>query len=81
MTESNTQTFSIVITTVDSIELAEKISNYLVQNNFAACVNIIGPNSSIYKWKNNIENSREYILFLRRRCLVKMMNTYLRQLE
>ena len=62
LTESNTQAFSIVITTVDSIEVAEKISNYLVQNNIAACVNIIGPNISIYKWKTNMVQDKEFIL-------------------
>ena len=65
MTESNTQAFSIVITTVDSIELAEKISNYLVQNNIAACVNIIGPYSSIYKWKNKLIQNKEIILWIK----------------
>jgi len=65
LTESNTQTFSIVITTVDSIELAEKISNYLVQNNIVACINIIGPNSSIYKWKNKLVQDKEIILWIK----------------
>ena len=65
MTESNTEVFSIVITTVDSIELAEKISNYLVQNNIAACVNIIGPYSSIYKWKNKLIQNKEIILWIK----------------
>tara|TARA_B100000029_G_scaffold502103_1_gene576773 strand:- start:71 stop:412 length:342 start_codon:yes stop_codon:yes gene_type:complete len=65
MTETNTQSFSIVITTVDSIEQAEKISNYLVQNNIAACINIIGPYFSIYKWKNKLVQDKEIILWIK----------------
>ena len=57
--------FSIIVTTVDSSSEAEKLSNHLVENKLAACVNIIGPVTSVYNWKNNIENSREYVLWIK----------------
>ena len=57
--------FSIIVTTVNSSSEAEKLSNHLVKNKLAACVNIIGPVTSVYNWKNNIENSREYVLWIK----------------
>ena len=57
--------FSIIVTTVNSSSEAEKLSNHLVKNKLAACVNIIGPVTSVYNWKNNLENSKEYILWIK----------------
>ncbi len=65
MTESKNPSFSIIITTVDSSKEAESISKYLVEYKLVACVNIIGPSKSVYNWKNNLENSKEYILWIK----------------
>ena len=65
MTESKHSSFSIIITTVDSSTEAESISKILVENKLAVCVNIIGPSMSIYNWKNNLEYSKEYILWIK----------------
>jgi len=65
MAELKHPSFSIIITTVDSSSEAERLSKHLVENKLAACVNIIGPSTSVYNWKNNIENSREYVLWIK----------------
>ena len=57
--------FSIIVTTVDSSSEAEKLSNHLVENKLAACVNIIGPVTSVYNWKNKIENTKEFLLWIK----------------
>ncbi len=57
--------FSILITTVDSSSEAKRLSKHLVENKLAACVNIIGPSTSVYNWKNNLENSKEYVLWIK----------------
>jgi len=57
--------YIVVITTCDSREIAEKISNFLVRNKLAACVQISNEINSVYIWKNNIENSTEYY------CIIK----------
>ena len=57
--------FSILITTVDSFSEAGKLSNHLVDNKLAACVNIIGPVTSVYNWKNKIENTKEFLLWIK----------------
>ncbi|HWR14975.1 MAG TPA: divalent-cation tolerance protein CutA [Terriglobales bacterium] len=55
----------IVLTTTDSREEAEKIANALVHRQLAACVNIVGPITSIYSWKGKVENAQEFLLLIK----------------
>jgi len=56
----------IQITTITgSKENAEKIANELVQNRYAACVQIVGPITSVYWWKEIVEKAVEWL------CIVK----------
>ena len=54
-----------VITTTNTEEEARKIQRLLVEERAAACVQIIGPISSLYWWEDKIEEAREWI------CLAK----------
>lgn len=54
-----------VITTTASKEDAEKIATLLVEKRLAACVQIVGPVQSIYRWKGKIEQAEEW------QCLIK----------
>ena len=38
---------------------AERIGRAVVEEKLAACVNIFGSISSIYRWKGNVENAKE----------------------
>lgn len=53
---------SIIYTTIDNEQDARRISNFLVQEQIVACVNIIPNIISIYRWKGNIEDEKEFIL-------------------
>lgn len=55
----------IVLTTTVNKEEAEKIANALVERQLAACVNIVGPITSIYRWKGAIENESEFLLLIK----------------
>ena len=55
----------IVITTVGSSAKAEEMARALVERRLAACVNLIGPIRSIYRWKNAIEDEQEYLLVIK----------------
>ena len=55
----------IVLTTVAVMEKAEEIANELVERRLAACVNIVGPIRSIYRWKGAIESEQEYLLIIK----------------
>jgi periplasmic divalent cation tolerance protein len=55
----------LVLTTIGSKELAEKLAQQLVERRVAACVNIIGPIRSVYHWKGKIEHEDEYLLLIK----------------
>jgi len=48
-------------------EEAEKISRSLVEENLAACANIIGPARSMYRWQGKVEDAREYLIMIKTR--------------
>lgn len=55
----------IVLTTAGSEEEANKIARYLVERRAAACVNIVPQITSIYRWKENVEEAREWLLIVK----------------
>ncbi len=55
----------IVTTTVDTEDLAVKIAAGLVERRLAACVNIVSPVRSIYRWKGQIHDDREQVLMIK----------------
>ena len=54
-----------ISTTTATKEQAEKIVQHLVETKLAACVQINGPITSIYRWKGKVENAQEWL------CLIK----------
>jgi periplasmic divalent cation tolerance protein len=54
-----------VLTTVGSEEEAEQISSTLVDRRLAACVQVVGPIASRYRWQDKVEEDREW------QCLAK----------
>lgn len=56
-----------VATTAGSREEAEKIATTLVQQRLAACVQISGPLTSLYRWQGKIERSEEYLCTIKSR--------------
>jgi len=55
----------IVLTTVGDRNAAEKLATQLVERRLAACVNIVGPMQSIYRWKGEVQNEQEYLLLVK----------------
>jgi len=53
---------AIVYSTIDDIIDARKIAHALVEEQIAACVNIIPSIESIYRWKGKVENADEIII-------------------
>lgn len=52
----------IVIITTSTKNEAHKIVNNLLKNKLIACGNIIGPIYSYYWWKDEIEQSEEFLI-------------------
>ncbi|MBN1615210.1 MAG: divalent-cation tolerance protein CutA [Deltaproteobacteria bacterium] len=57
--------FIQITTTTEKREDAERIARSLVEARLAACVQIAGPITSIYRWRGQIKQAGEWI------CLVK----------
>ena len=50
----------IILTTVPSAEFATELGRQLVSRNLAACVNVLPPMTSIYRWKGEIQQDTEW---------------------
>lgn len=61
--------------TIDNKARAKEIATKLVEEKLAACVQIIGPISSIYRWQKKIERSDEFL------CLIKTEKSQYSRLE
>jgi len=57
-----------VLVTTGSEEQAVSIARVLVGERLAACVNVVGPVRSIYRWRDAIEDDREYLLIAKTRA-------------
>jgi len=55
----------VVFVTCGSEEEAVKISNALVEERLAACVNLISPVRSIYRWEEKICDEKEWLLIIK----------------
>lgn len=64
------QEFVQAITTTDSRATARRIARALVDRRLAACVQIVGPIESTYRWQGKVATAREWL------CLIK--TTYAR---
>ena len=55
----------VVLVTCGSEEEATKIANSLIEERLAACVNIISPGRSIYRWEGKIWDEKEWLLIIK----------------
>ena len=57
--------FILVFITCGSEEEALKIARSLVEDHLAACVNLVSPVRSIYRWEGKIWDEKEWILIVK----------------
>lgn len=57
----------VVLSTCDSEKRAAELARHLVETRVAACVNIIPKVRSIYRWRDKIEDTREFLLVIKSR--------------
>jgi periplasmic divalent cation tolerance protein len=55
----------LVLTTTSSQEEARRIAHALVERRLAACVNVVSRIDSIYRWKEKVEESQEFLLLIK----------------
>ena len=57
--------YLMAMTTTDAREDAQRLARELVERRLAACVQVLGPISSTYRWQGAIETVEEWL------CLIK----------
>ena len=57
--------FLLVMTTTDSEAEAARLAGGLVEARLAACVQVVGPMLSTYRWRGQVERAAEWL------CLIK----------
>jgi periplasmic divalent cation tolerance protein len=58
----------VVLTTAPSAEVAARIARALVEERLAACVNLVEPVRSIYRWEGAVEEAQEVLLIAKTRA-------------
>lgn len=64
-----------VLTTTETKADAQTIANALVEKRLAACVQIIGPITSTYRWQEKVETAEEWL------CIIKSRQDLYQALE
>jgi periplasmic divalent cation tolerance protein len=55
----------LVVTSLPDRESAEKLAVLLVERRLAACVNILAPSTSVYRWQGEIQHDEEHLLLIK----------------
>jgi periplasmic divalent cation tolerance protein len=55
----------LATTTTTTMEEARKIAAELVEERLAACVQIVQPITSVYRWQGNVEEEKEVLLLIK----------------
>jgi periplasmic divalent cation tolerance protein len=54
-----------VLTNLPDRDTALKIANTLIEKKLAACVNVLGECTSVYRWRGALENAAEIPLLIK----------------
>jgi periplasmic divalent cation tolerance protein len=60
-----TEKYQLVLTTAGSDAQATSLARELVERRVAACVNVLGPICSYYRWKGEITHDEERLLLIK----------------
>jgi periplasmic divalent cation tolerance protein len=72
----------LVLSTFPDPETARRVGRQLVEQKCAACVNILPPVESIYRWQGTIEEARETLAFFKTsETRLELLQTSLRELH
>lgn len=72
----------VVLVTAPSAEAADRIARPLVEERLAACVNVVGPIRSLYRWEGRVQEDAERLLVVKtRRTLLDRLEVRVRALH
>ena len=55
----------LVLTNVPERAAAERIASLLIEQRLAACVNVLAPCRSVYRWKDAVQHDEEHPLLIK----------------
>jgi periplasmic divalent cation tolerance protein len=64
-----------VVTTTASEDEAQRIASALIERRLAACVQMVGPITSTYRWQGAVETSQEW------QCVIKTRGDLFAEVE
>jgi periplasmic divalent cation tolerance protein len=67
--------FLQISTSMSDKRFAQRLALRLVENALVACVQIVGPIESIYRWKGRVERAKEWL------CLIKAKSSSYKKIE
>lgn len=76
------QSFVQVITMVSEKRDAERLTKEILDKRLGACVQIMGPFKSVYRWKGRVEKAMEWACVIKtRRTLYKKVETAIKRIH
>ncbi|HWB01083.1 MAG TPA: divalent-cation tolerance protein CutA [Pirellulales bacterium] len=74
--------YCMAMTTIDSAAGAERLAAAIVERQLAACVQVVGPITSTYRWQGCVERAEEWLcLFKTRRDAYLALETAIGELH
>jgi periplasmic divalent cation tolerance protein len=55
----------VILVTAGKLTEAKRIARQLVESKLAACVNILPPVQSMYRWQGKVAIEREFLMFIK----------------
>ena len=55
----------VVFSTVDKESVAKELAKGVVEKKLAACVNIMAPCTSIYRWQGKVQEDSEFLMVIK----------------
>lgn len=72
----------LVITNLPDADSAMQMAKALIAQRAAACVNVLSPCTSVYRWKGEVETTTEYLLLIKTQASAyKQVETLIRTLH
>ena len=71
--------YKMIITTTDSLEIVDKITNHLLESNLSPCIQIIDKVESKYLWEGEIKSQKEYLILIKcKACNAEGVSEYIK---
>lgn len=68
MLSADENTYQLILCTCPDQKVAAKLASLLVEQHYAACVNIVPGLTSVYRWQGKVETDSEYLLLIKSRA-------------